>query len=165
MENEKDIFRSLNRRYMHRIWEYAKNNKLDELSEEEQAIGKLMLEHEEYHNQFEFTDVMEDYPFYPGKEVNPFFHITIHVIVENQLKAKDPIEAYQFYNAMRRKKISHHETIHLIGSILVPLLFQLLKRQEPFDNELYKRLLKKYRDKKPEKISRALEKEIASLFK
>lgn len=165
MKDTSDILRSLNRQYMYEIWQHAKANDLDQLSEEEQQIGKLMLEHEEYHNQFEFADALEDYQFDPESGVNPFLHISIHVIVENQLKSKQPIEAYQFYNSIRRKKVSHHETIHLIGNIFAPLMFQVLKRKEPFDNELYQQLLKKYKDKKPEKIYAAIEKELEFIFK
>jgi hypothetical protein len=165
MKDETDVIKSLDRQHMLEIWQHAKTNDLDYLSEEEQLIGKLMLEHEEYHNQFELADALEDYHFDPESGVNPFLHITIHAIVENQLKSKQPIEAYQFYNSMRRKKVSHHETIHLIANIFAPLMFQVLKRQEPFDNELYKQLLKKYKDKKPEKIYPAIEKELDDIFK
>jgi hypothetical protein len=66
---------------------------------------------------------------------------------------------------MRRKKVNHHETIHLIANIFAPLMFQVLKRQESFDNELYKQLLKKYKDKKPEKIYPAIGKELDFIFK
>ena len=52
-------------------------------------------------------------------DVNPFLHITIHTVIENQLEARDPIEVLQFYNAMRKKKCSHHDTIHLIGAIFI----------------------------------------------
>lgn len=165
MADTTDILRSLNRQRMYEIWQQAKTGNLESLSEEAQLIGKLMLEHEEYHNHFEFADALEDYQFDPENSVNPFLHITIHVVVENQLKLKEPIEAYQFYNSMRKKKVSHHETIHLIGNILGPLLFQVLKRNEPFDNNLYKRLLKKYKDKKPEKIYTAIGKELDFIFR
>jgi hypothetical protein len=138
---------------MHAIWEHAKKNDLDNLSDEERQLAEIMLQHEdEFFNQFEFADVLDDYEYDPESEVNPFLHIIIHAVVENQLRAKDPIEAYQFYNAMRKKKATRHDTIHLIGNILVPLIFQTLKQKTPFDVDLYKRLLKIYKDKKPDKI-------------
>lgn len=89
--------------------------------EEERRLAELMLEHQdEYFNQFEMADVLGDHQFDPESGTDPFLHITFHTIVENQLEAKDPIEVYQFYNSMRKKKVSHHDTIHLIGAILAP---------------------------------------------
>jgi len=147
-----DVMRRITREHTHIIWQLAKSDELEDLPDEEKLLGKIMLEHEEYYNQFECADVLSDCEFDPDTEVNPFLHITIHTVVENQLKAKDPIEAYQFYNSMRRRKVSRHDTIHLIGAILVPLIFDTWKYRKEFDLERYKSMLKKYKDKKPEKI-------------
>ncbi len=126
------------------IWECAKCNELDDLTEEEKLYARTMLEHQdEFFNEFEFGDVMDEYEYDPDTEVNPFAHITIHVVVENQLQAKDPIEVLHFYHAMRRKKLSHHDTIHLIGSIMIPFIFYSLKQKREFDTESYKHLLRK----------------------
>ena len=115
-----------------------------------------MLEHEEYHNQFEIADLLSDHDFDPEKGVNPFLHITFHILVENQLKSREPVEVYQFYNSMRKKKVGHHDSIHLVGCILIPLLFQALKQNIPFDNDFYMHQLKKFKGKNPEKIYSAL---------
>jgi hypothetical protein len=147
------LFRSANREHLHLLWEKAKNNELDDLSDEDRRLAEAMLLHEdEFFNVFEFADVLHDREFDPDTDINPFLHITIHTVVENQLAAKDPIEVFQFYNAMRKKKCSHHETIHLIGAILVPLMFDTLKNKVPFDNKRYVSLLKKYKLRKPDKI-------------
>lgn len=123
-----DFLRKMNRQQMRTIWECAKHNELDELTEEEKLYARMMLEHQdEFFNDFEFADVMDDYEYDPDTEVNPFAHITIHVVIENQLQAKDPIEVIDFYHAMRRKKLSHHNIIHLIGSIMMPFIFYSLK--------------------------------------
>ncbi len=157
--------RSLTRTHTHEIWKLAKNGELEHLSAEDRQLGEILLEHEdEFYHHFEFTDAVADYDYEPGTEVNPFLHITIHTVVENQLEAKDPIEAFQFYNAMRKKHLSHHETIHLIGSIFAPLMFDVLKQGKPFDSKSYTSLLKKYKRKKPERIPAALDKDLESLF-
>ena len=83
-------------------------------------------------------------------------------MIENQLESKDPIEALQFYNAMRQKKCSHHDTLHLIGLILAPFMFHTLQANRPFDLDSYKKLLKKYKTRKPDRIPELLESE--SLF-
>lgn len=124
----KDELRRFSRKYLHEIWEHAKNNDLDILSNEDKQLAKIMLEHkDEFFNRFQFADVLRDYEFDIEKEVNPFIHIAMHDIIENQLNSRNPIEVYQYYLAMIRRKISHHDTIHLIGMIFSPLLFYSLK--------------------------------------
>jgi len=147
------LFRSANREHLHFLWEKAKNNDLDGLGDEDRRLAEAMLMHEdEFFNIFEFADVLHDREFDPDTNVNPFLHINIHTAVENQLAAKDPIEVFQFYNAMRKKKCSHHDTIHLIGAILMPLMFDTMKNLTPFDHKRYVSLLKKYKLRKPDKI-------------
>ncbi|MDL1961753.1 MAG: DUF1841 family protein [Deltaproteobacteria bacterium] len=152
--------RRLNREHMRMIWEIAKTGDLDVLEAEERQIAEVMLEHQdEYFNQFEMADVLGDHQYDPESETDPFLHITFHTIVENQLQARDPIEVYQFYNSMRKKKVSRHDTIHLIGAILAPLVVSSLQGRRAFDLEQYKSLLKKAKAKKPEKIMDWLERE------
>jgi len=145
--------RWLSRNHMHQLWEKVKGGDLEGLSTEEKALAGIMLEHkDEFFNEFEFADLTYDREYDPETEVNPFLHICIHSLVENQLGEKDPIEVFQFYNAMRKKKCSHHESIHLIGAIFAPLMFSVMKEQEDFDVDTYGYLLRKYKNRNPEKI-------------
>jgi hypothetical protein len=148
-----NLFRSAKREHLHFLWKKAKNNDLNGLDDEERHMAEAMLLHEdEFFNVFEFADVLHERDFDPDTDVNPFLHITIHTVVVNQLAARDPLEVYQFYNAMRNKKCSHHDTIHLIGAIFVPLMFDTMKNKAPFDNDRYVSMLKKYKSRKPDKI-------------
>jgi len=157
--------RKLTQQHFHSIWKIAKTGDLDILSEDDRRVAKIMLEHKnEYFNQFEMADLTYDHEFDPDSEENPFLHITVHLIVENQLKNRDPIEAYQFYNSMRKKKVSRHEAVHLIGAILAPLIVSLLQQKREFDLDFYVTLLKKYKNKKPDKIWDALDEDLAFLF-
>ncbi|MCK4485618.1 MAG: DUF1841 family protein [Desulfobacterales bacterium] len=152
--------RRLNREHMHMIWQVAKSGDLDVLDGEERRLAELMLEHQdEYFNQFEMADVLGDHQFDPESETDPFLHITFHTIVENQLESKEPIETYQFYNSMRKKKVSHHDTVHLVDAILAPLVLNTLQQRRAFDLEKYKSLLKKCKGKKPEKIMEWLDRD------
>jgi hypothetical protein len=145
--------RSLSRDLMHRIWKKAKAEDLTDLSPEERRVAGIMREHEdEFYNQFEFSDLTSDHEYEPETEVNPFLHIFIHSIVETQLEEKNPIEVVQFYKAMQKKGCSRHDTIHLIGAILAPVMFSVLKDKDPFDLDTYKTLLRKYKSKAPEEI-------------
>jgi len=154
------LFRGVNREHLHTIWQKAQTGDMEGLDEEEQRLAKIMLDHsDEYFNQFEFADVLADREFDPESEVNPFLHITLHAIAENQVQARDPIEAFQFYNAMLKNKCTRHEAIHLIGAILIRFIFPVLKERGRFSLDGYRNLLKKYKSRKPEKIFDLLEKE------
>ena len=153
--------RAQNRKLFHMLWERAQNDDFAGLDDEQRRIAEaLKLHADEYHNVFEFSDVVPDREFDPQKgEVNPFLHISIHAAVQAQLEAKDPIEVLQFYNAMRKKKCSHHDALHLILTILAPLMFRTMKSLMPFDNNRYLSLLKKYKSRNPAKIRKQLDAE------
>jgi hypothetical protein len=163
---EKDLRQELKRltgEHERVLWEIAKTGDLNGLSPEDKKLAEIMLEHEEFHNQFEIADVLSEHEYDPDKETNPFLHVTMHAIAETQLENRDPIEVYQFYNAMRKKKASHHDAVHLIGVVLAPLIWKTLREQRAFDLEEYRSRLRKLKYIKPEKIFDFLAKEEASL--
>ena len=160
MEDESRIeLKKLSRERSHLLWEIAKTGDLSTLSPEDKKLAEIMLEHEEYHNQFEIADLLSEHEYDVDNEVNPFVHVTMHAIAETQLDNRDPIEVYQFYNAMRKKKTSYHEAVHLICAVLAPLMFKTLKERKVFDLEKYRSQLKNYKHMKPEKIFSSLEKQ------
>jgi hypothetical protein len=161
-EDIRQELKKLTRERTRTVWEIAKMGDLSGLSPEDKKLAEIMLEHEEFHNQFEIADILGEHEYDPDKEVNPFFHVTMHVIAETQLENRDPIEVYQFYNAMRKKKASHHDAVHLIGVVLVPLIFTTLREQKAFDLEEYQSRLKKFKYMKPEKIYDLIGKEESS---
>jgi hypothetical protein len=160
MEDESRIeLRKLSRERSRLLWEIAKTGDLSTLSAEDKKLAEIMLEHEEYHNQFEIADLLSEHEYDADNEVNPFLHVTMHAIAETQMENRDPIEVYQFYNATRKKKASHHEAVHLICAVLTPLIFETLKEKKVFDLEEYRSRLKSYKHMKPEKIYSSLEKD------
>lgn len=153
-----DALRQSNRQHFHHLWQKANKGELDGLTEEEQRLAKIMLAHsDEYFNQFEFADVLADHPFDPKSEVNPFLHITFHAVVEKQVEDRNPIEAFQFFNAMTRGKCTRHEAMHLLTTVLIKFLFPVLKEGVEFDLNGYRKLLKTYKSRNPEKIRRLLQ--------
>jgi hypothetical protein len=49
----------INRKHFYDIWKKAQSGTLQGLAEEEQRLGKIMLDHsDEYFNQFEFADTL-----------------------------------------------------------------------------------------------------------
>lgn len=155
------ILRKLTREHVHEIWKLAKSEGPEVLPDpESRQLARILLDHEdEYGNQFEIADFLGDHEFNPDTEENPFLHITIHQAVESQLDSKDPIEAYQFYNSMRNKKLSHHEAVHLIGILLSHFIFITMKELREFDSDRYRGILKRLKSKKPDKVPAAIENE------
>ncbi|MGA2517191.1 MAG: DUF1841 family protein [Thermodesulfobacteriota bacterium] len=155
-----EAFRQANRQHLHNIWRRAQSGHLDGLSEEEGRLAEVMLAHsDEYFNQFEFADVLADREFNPEGEVNPFMHVALHALLEKQVKDHEPIEALQFYNAMLKNKCTAHEATHLLMGILLKFLFPILKKRSRFDLDGYRKLLKIYKTRKPDKIMAFLESE------
>jgi hypothetical protein len=157
-EELRKLMRQVSREKMYELWQRAKEKNFEDLGDEEQRIARIMVEHEdEFHNQFEFADLTYDRDYDPETESNPFLHITIHSVIEAQLEQREPIEALQFYNALRKKKYSRHDAIHIVGQVLICLIFDVMKYKKPFNLELYRKLLKKYKSRNPEKLMDLLE--------
>lgn len=155
-----EALRQANREHFHTIWRRAQNGQLDGLSEEERRLAEIMLAHsDEYSNQFEFADVLADREFNPESEVNPFMHVALHALLEKQVKDHEPIEALQFYNAMLRNRCTAHDAIHLLMAILVKFLSPIFKKRSRFDLDGYRKLLKIYKTRKPDKIIALLDSE------
>lgn len=164
-DDQAEDLKKLSREHMHAVWKLAKNDQLNDMPDEDKLLGQIMLEHEdEFFNNFEFADVLAEREYDPESEVNPFLHITLHAVVENQLKEKEPIEAYQFYNSMRKLKVSHHDTVHLISSMIALLMFSPIKGPQEFDMSLYRSLLKKCKNKRPDKIQDVIDREFEPLW-
>jgi hypothetical protein len=152
--------RAVHRQDMHDIWQKAKTNDFKNLDAEQKHLAKIMLDHrDEFFDAFECTDLAAGNKSDADTATHPFLHIAIHAVVENQLESKDPVEALQFYNAMRQKKCARHDALHLMGAILVPFMFNTLKNNVPFDLDSYRKLLKKYKNRDPGRIPDLLDRE------
>ena len=151
--------RKKNREHLHDLWGIAKTGDLGSLSGEDKRLAKVMIEHkDQYFNQFEMGVLTYDHEYDANSEENPFLHVMLHSAIERQLESKNPIEVFQFYNSMRKRKVSRHDTIHLIGAILTPLGVNVMRQKAPLDKNKYAVLLNKYKGKKPSRIYESLEK-------
>ena len=54
-------------------------------------------------------------------------------VVENQLQANDPPETKQTFDRLISEGHSEHEAKELIGSVVSSEIFDVLKKQEPFN--------------------------------
>lgn len=160
-----DINKKASREYLHKIWQAAKKDELDTLNDEENLLAEIMLEHkDEFYNDFEFADVAHERDYDPDSETNPFLHIILHSIVEKQIRQREPIEVYQFYNVMLRKKMAAHDIIHLIGRLVANFIYRMMHFNIEMDLKAYKSILKKCKNTNPNKIWESLDIEFNRLF-
>ncbi|RKY81582.1 hypothetical protein DRQ11_15260, partial [candidate division KSB1 bacterium] len=74
--------------------------------------------HQEYYNTWEFADVTAESPYDMETEENPFLHVTLHAVVENQIKQNDPPGVRIVLNQLTAKGHSQHEAVHEIARVL-----------------------------------------------
>lgn len=103
-ESEK-LQRKLFRQNIHRIWSMVKSGRRDELSDADNNLAEILMEHEEYCDHFENTDILDGREYEAGATFNPFLHISTHRMVEDQLLADSPVETALFFETMEAKGI------------------------------------------------------------
>ncbi|MFI5342112.1 MAG: DUF1841 family protein [Candidatus Methylomirabilales bacterium] len=135
-----DQLREANRENFHRIWQAAKEGRA--LSAEEKRFADTMGAHPEYHNAWEFSDVVGPVN-YEVEGVNPFLHIAAHVMIEAQLEKNDPPEAAQALERLRTNGIDRHQAIHHIASEMFEVMFPVLKEGKAFDIQRYRKRLRR----------------------
>ncbi len=67
-------------------------------------------------------------------EENPYLKSSILEVVENQLQANDPPETKQTFNRLISEGYSENEAKELIACIVSSEMFDILKKQEPFNH-------------------------------
>ena len=155
-ESEK-LQRKLFRQNIHRIWGMVQSGRRDELSEKDNDLAEILMDHEEYGDHFEDIGILDGREYEAGATFNPFLHISIHKMIEDQLLADSPVETALFCEAMEGKGFPRHEVIHFIIMILLHVMYASASGKRPFDAARYKRLLTKCRDVEPAEMERVIE--------
>lgn len=140
--NTQSELKKLTRMRMGLIWKSYKESLSAGLNAEDRKLAEIMNEHPEYYHAWEFANEYADGEITEG-QVNPFMHISMHQVVENQLFLKDPSEVTDFYNEQLAKGISRHDIIHKIAAALSNEMFEMLKTGRMFDKGKYLNELKK----------------------
>ncbi len=133
--------RRLFRQTVHRLWKMVKSGRVDELSEKENRLAFIIMDHEEYCDHFENTEILDGREYEEGMQFNPFAHISTHQMVEDQLSASSPIETVLFCEAMEERGMQRHEAVHFIMMILIRVMAASVVSGQPFDSARYKRVL------------------------
>ena len=74
-------------------------------------------------------------------EENPYLKSTILEVVENQLQANDPPIVRQTFDRLIAEGYSEVEAKKLIGCVLSIEIFEILKKQESYNDERYTKAL------------------------
>jgi hypothetical protein len=110
----------------------------EELSHDDAALARVMHEHSEYRVAWEAPERLSGGTM---RGVNPYLHVTLHSIVENQLELNDPPEVRAALDRLLAADISRHEAIHRIGNLALERIWRTLRESRPFDREAYVRAL------------------------
>jgi hypothetical protein len=132
-------FRQASRENFHRIWEAAKEGRA--LTAEEKRFADALQGHPEYHNTWEFSDVVEAAP-YEVDGVNPFLHIAAHAMIEAQVDADDSPETARVQR-LQEGGIDRHRAIHQVAAVLFDVMFPVLKEGKAFDIQRYRKRLRR----------------------
>ena len=76
-----------------------------------------------------------------GEPMNPTLHVTLHVVIANQLLADDPPETWQTAQRLAGLGYDWHNVMHLIMGPVTEAVYRGLAEREPFDRDDYVRRL------------------------
>jgi hypothetical protein len=74
-------------------------------------------------------------------EGNPYLKSAILEVVDNQLEANDPPETRQTFDRLISEGHSEEDAKKLIGCVVTSEIFDVLKKQEPFNPERFAKAL------------------------
>ncbi|MBN1350038.1 DUF1841 family protein [candidate division KSB1 bacterium] len=141
MNDFNDSLKGANRELLGAIWRSVKDGV--PLTGENAVLAQLMLEHEEYTEDWDAAanSIVKDYD--PETESNPFLHITFHTVIENQLRDNEPKGVKKVFDRLMTQIKDRHEVIHRIAVVAAGEIFNTMKYNRPFDGVLYLKKLKK----------------------
>lgn len=130
-----DFMTAQNRARFIEIWKKAKENA--PIEGEEALFAEIMLEHREHHSLFDLGEAAFNIDFAARRQTNPFLHTALHALVEQQIRAREPIEAEQALLSLLSKGDSRHEALHRIGGLLAQTLYDAVTRNKSIDDARY----------------------------
>ncbi len=133
---------------------FLKEGNIDELDAEERRVVRIFADHEVLLKKSD----RDHRKFKSSEEL--IVHISMHEDVEKEIDAKEPIETYRFYEAMLAQNQNHHEIVHMIGAIKMPIALDAFLNQKDFDTARYRNLLGTCAATKIEKIPEAVSREL-----
>lgn len=140
MAQDAGSFREIGRARFIGIWKAIQAG--DDLEGEDAVIGAIMEEHPEYREAWDREEPprQQDYAI---EGVNPFLHVSTHLVVENQAALGQPPEVREATDRMERNGRSSHDAAHRIGTVLGDEIRKALLGKRPVNISRYRRRLRK----------------------
>ena len=128
------------RNFFYEAW--AKRHDSKVLTPLEAELIDVIAVHPEYH--FIFDDErLKEQDYFPGcGDINPFFHLSLHVGLREQLTTDRPKGILEVYTKLLQKKQERHQVEHLMMEQISEMMFQA-SRGQPLDDATYLASLKK----------------------
>lgn len=122
------------------LWQTAKLG--GRFEGDDARLVQAMRDHPEYYDVWDHAnEFLHEQATING--TNPFLHVVMHQVVENQAEQNNPPEV----RAVLEFKVSHHvprhEAVHAIANEFAQILWQALHDRKAFDNDVYRQKLEK----------------------
>ena len=112
---------------------------------EDALIANIMDQHPEFDEIWHLGE-MSSYPQeVNGTIVNPFLHMTLHVIIEKQIETENPPEVAETLKILLAQHLDRHEAIHRIVTVYADLYFRNFRKGAAFEESIYLEQLKQLR--------------------
>ena len=130
----REDLRQWGRRTLRGIWRRFQQG--DDLSAEEVRLARILEQHPEFAPVWD-GEGEEAVPEGVAGEMNPFLHVQIHMMVEDQLASGRPAETAVTLQRLEQAGRDCHEAIHDIGRVLTLELHRAMVEQRSFDMGSY----------------------------
>ncbi len=108
----------------------------EELSDEDERMIQAMEDHPDLHKYFDDPGLLDENGLTEDR-YNPFAHISIHVIVENQLAEGKPPQILGYLERLQAAGLSRHEAVHEIAQAVTLMIHDVLAQNRAFDEARY----------------------------
>lgn len=129
----------------HRLGDAATTGEADddfgnpsEMTEDErERYIQTMEEHTEYHPYFDEPARLAPAGVTAEDGANPFAHVSLHVIIENQLAKDDPPQVPECIRRMEDAGLTRHEAVHHAMGAITELIHTIVSDQRPSTGSVY----------------------------
>jgi hypothetical protein len=135
MKNKHAELRHLTRARVGLIWEMVMARA--EMEEDEAVVAEILKQHPKYFDIWEQAGNLAPEEETLRDGANPFAHVAIHQIVENQIADRTPPQTVETLEALMQAGYTRHEAIHAIGRIVSDEIFEIMRDNRPFDEAGY----------------------------
>ncbi|MHB1286016.1 MAG: DUF1841 family protein [Leptospirales bacterium] len=115
----------------------AEKRKTEELEGEDAKIASIMAAHPELDPFWSLGEASASPQEVDGQMVNPFVHVTLHLVVENQIEREYPQEVKKTFMRLVEQGDTEHDALHSIISVYANLYFRALRKGQSFDESEY----------------------------